>query len=169
MPSLELKGAVEVLAGARTVPFGMPRPAFPKEGLSSPFGAAGNLYVLQALMEVLSNHKYLWNDARTSATLSKMEQNLQQLANNPDQVRDEGVPPPPPNPFKRLRGGKKKKRLQTPSKDEEAKKIVKEDPTKKPMRDNRIPEKEWKLTADAAKKVQGARRCHYFNSSLGRG
>ena len=120
-------------------------------------------------MEVLSNHKYLWNDARTSATLSKMEQNLQQLANNPDQVRDEGVPPPPPNPFKRLRGGKKKKRLQTPSKDEEAKKIVKEDPTKKPMRDNRIPEKEWKLTADAAKKVQGARRCHYFNSSLGRG
>ena len=34
-------------------------------------------------------------------------------------------------------------------------------------RDNRIPEKEWKLIADAAKKVQGARRCHYFNSSLG--
>ena len=51
--------------------------------------------------------------------------------------------------FKRLRGGKKKKRLQTPSKDEEAKKIAKEDPTKKPKRDSRIPEKEWKLMADA--------------------
>ena len=66
-----------------------------------------------------------------------------------------------------MRGGKKKKRRQTPSKDEEAKKIAKEDPAKKPKRANRIPEKEWKLIADAAKKVQGARRCHYFNSSLG--
>ena len=51
----------------------------------------------QALVEVLTSHKYLWNDARTSATLSKMEQNRQQLANNPVQVRDEGAPPPPCN------------------------------------------------------------------------
>ena len=34
-------------------------------------------------------------------------------------------------------------------------------------RDNRIPEKEWKLLPHAAKKVQGSRRGHYFNSSLG--
>ena len=121
----------------------------------------------QALLEVLTNRKHLWNDARAPATLSNMEQNRQQLANNPDQVRDEGAPPPPRTPFERLRGGKKKKRRQTPSKDEEAKKIAKEDPAKKPKRANRIPEKEWKLIADAAKKVQGARRCHYFNSSLG--
>ena len=64
-------------------------------------------------------------------------------------------------------GGKKKKRLQTPGKEETPKKIAKEDPAKKVKRDDRIPEKEWKLIADAAKKVQGARRCHYFNSSLG--
>ena len=32
----------------------------------------------QALLEVLNNHKYLWNDARTSVTLSKVEHNRQQ-------------------------------------------------------------------------------------------
>ncbi|CAE7892640.1 unnamed protein product, partial [Symbiodinium sp. KB8] len=115
----------------------------------------------QALLEVL---KYLWNDARTSVTLSKVEHNRQQFVANPDQVQEEGAPPPPHNPFKRTRGGKKKKRLQTPGKEETPKKIPKEDPTKKPKRDDRMPEKEWKLIADAAKKVQGARRCHYFNS-----
>ena len=121
----------------------------------------------QALLEVLNNHKYLWNDARTSVTLSKVEHNRQQFVANPDQVQEDGAPPPPHNPFKCTRGGKKKKRLQTPGKEETPKKIPKEDPTKKPKRDDRIPEKEWKLIADAAKKVQGARRCHYFNSSLG--
>ena len=121
----------------------------------------------QALLEVLNNHKYLWNDARTSVTLSKVEHNRQQFVANPDQVQEDGAPPPPHNPFKRSRGGKKKKRLQTPGKEETPKKIAKEDPAKKVKRDNRIPGKEWKLIADAAKKVQGARRCHYFNSSLG--
>ena len=121
----------------------------------------------QALLEVLNNHKYLWNDARTSVTLSKVEHNRQQFVANPDQVQEDGAPPPPHNPFKRPRGGKKKKRLQTPGKEETPKKISKEDPAKKLKRDDRIPEKEWKLIADAAKKVQGARRCHYFNSSLG--
>ncbi|CAE7809987.1 unnamed protein product, partial [Symbiodinium necroappetens] len=110
----------------------------------------------QALIEVLNNHKYLWNDARTSVTLSKVEHN-----------RDGAIPPVPHNPFKRTRGGRKKKRLQKSGKEETPKKIAKEDPTKKPKRDDRIPEKEWKLIADAAKKVQGARRCHCFNSSLG--
>ena len=121
----------------------------------------------QALLEVLNNHKYLWNDARTSVTLSKVEHNSQQFVANPDQVQEDGPPPPPHNPFKRPRGGKKKKRLQTPGKEETPKKIPKEDPAKKLKRDDRIPEKEWKLIADAAKKVQCARRCHYFNSSLG--
>ena len=119
----------------------------------------------QALLEVLNNHKYLWNDARTSVTLSKVEHNRQQLISNPDQVQEEGgLPPVPHNPFKRTRGGKKKKRLQTAGKEETPKKVAKEDPNKKPKRDDGIPEKEWKLIADAAKKVQGARRCHYFNS-----
>ena len=36
----------------------------------------------------------------------------------------------PRTPDKRLRGGKKKHRLQTPSKEEEAKKVAKEDPSK---------------------------------------
>ena len=122
----------------------------------------------QALIEVLNNHKYLWNDARTSVTLSKVEHNRQQLISNPDQVQEDGaIPPVPHNPFKRTRGGRKKKRLQKSGKEETPKKIAKEDPTKKPKRDDRIPEKEWKLIADAAKKVQGARRCHCFNSSLG--
>ena len=122
----------------------------------------------QALLEVLNNHKYLWNDARTSVTLSKVEHNRQQLISNPDQVQEEGAHPPVPhNPFKRTRGGKKKKRLQTAGKEETPKKVAKEDPNKKPKRDDRIPEKEWELIADAAKKVQGARRCHDFNSSLG--
>ena len=122
----------------------------------------------QALLEVLNNHKYLWNDARTSATLSKVDYNRQQLATNPDQAQED-PPPVPRNPYKRTRAGKKKKRNQTPGKEETPKKVAKEEPEKKPKRDDRIPEnrKEWKLIAEAAKKVQGARRCHYFNSSLG--
>ncbi|CAE7846640.1 unnamed protein product, partial [Symbiodinium sp. KB8] len=107
----------------------------------------------QALIEVLNNHKYLWNDARTSVTLSKVEHNRQQFVANPDQIQEDGAPPPPHNPFKRARGGKKKKRPQTPGKEETPKKIAKEDPAKKVKRDNRIPEKEWKLIADAAKKA----------------
>ena len=62
----------------------------------------------QALLEVLNNHKYLWNDARTSVTLSKVEHNRQQVRRDPDQVQEDGPPPPPHNPFKRPRGGKKK-------------------------------------------------------------
>ncbi|OLP84362.1 hypothetical protein AK812_SmicGene34786 [Symbiodinium microadriaticum] len=97
----------------------------------------------QALLEVLANHKYLWNDARTSVTLSKVEHNRQQFVANPIKFK--------------MMGKKKKKRLQTPGKEETPKKIPKEDPAKKMKRDDRIPEKEWKLIADAAKKVQGAR------------
>ena len=140
-----------------------------KEDLPSSLGTEGDVHsFLTGLLEVLNNHKYLWNDARTSVTLSKVEHNRQQFVANPDQVQEDGAPPPPHNPFKRPRGGKKKKkRLQTQGKEETPKKIAKEDPAKKVKRDDRIPEKEWKLIADAAKKVQGARRCHYFNSSLG--
>ncbi|CAE7857329.1 unnamed protein product, partial [Symbiodinium necroappetens] len=75
---------------------------------------------------------------KTSVTLSKVEHNRQQLISNPDQ---------------RTHGGRKKKRLQTSGKEETPKKIAKEDPNKKPKRDDRIPEKEWKLIADAAKKA----------------
>ena len=48
----------------------------------------------QALLEVLNNHKYLWNDARTSVTLSKVEHNRQQFVANPDQVQEDGAPLP---------------------------------------------------------------------------
>ncbi|CAE7336668.1 unnamed protein product [Symbiodinium microadriaticum] len=51
-----------------------------------------------------------------------------------------------------LPAGKKKKRLLNTAKEDDKKKIA----------------KEWKLIADAAKKVQGARRRRSFNSSLGR-
>jgi len=101
-------------------------------------------------------------------TFSKVDYNRQQLATNPDQVQED-PPPVPRNPYKRTRAGQKKKqRNQTAGKEETpSKKVAKEDPDKKPKRDDRIPEKEWKLIAEAAKKVQGARRCHYFSSSLG--
>ncbi|CAE7517169.1 unnamed protein product, partial [Symbiodinium microadriaticum] len=60
----------------------------------------------RALLEVLNNHKYLWNDARTSVTLSKVEHNRQQFIANPDQVQEEGGHPPiPHNPFKRTLSG----------------------------------------------------------------
>ena len=55
---------------------------------------------------MLNNHKYLWNDARTSVTLSKVEHNRQQFIANPDQVQEEGGHPPiPHNPFKRTLSG----------------------------------------------------------------
>ena len=34
-------------------------------------------------------------------------------------------------------------------------------------KDKRIPVTEWKLIAQAATKVSGPKRCHYFNSSMG--
>ena len=39
----------------------------------------------EALLEVINNHKYLWNDARTKAVLAKVERKEQDPVREPDQ------------------------------------------------------------------------------------
>ena len=116
-----------------------------------------------ALTEVLQNHKYLWNDARTRAVLAKVESKKPEVPAAPDQVEDEGADPAtPPRGRKRRRGGRGTPRKTTP----EAKKEKRADPPKVD-KDKRIPESEWKLITAASGKVSGPKRCHYYNSSMG--
>ena len=109
-----------------------------------------------ALVEVLTNHKYLWNDARTKE----------------DSVVDQS--PKTPKSSER----KKRQRAKTKELIQEAKAArlgSKGGSDKRPTgasspkvdKDKRIPESEWKSINQAASKVTGAKRCHYFNSSMG--
>ena len=53
---------------------------------------------LAALLEVLKNHKQLWNDARSSAEIDKFKQ--PELDSTPARKRRADSPPPPPTPEK---------------------------------------------------------------------
>ena len=83
-----------------------------------------------ALLDVLTNHRYLWNDARTKATLASNEVRKDMEAHKQARPAQEAV---------------------RPTLD----------------KDKRIPESERKAINSAAQKVQGAKRCHYFNSTMG--
>ena len=126
----------------------------------------------EALLEVVTNHKYLWNDARTKAALVPVS-NIAKVA-----ARDEGVgdhlrmespeKSAAPKSDKRKRQRERTKAL---LKEAKAQKAVKKDHLKgselKTPKDKRIPDTEWKSILDASNKVSGAKRCHYYNSSMG--
>ena len=126
-----------------------------------------------ALKEVLNNHKYLWNDARTKAVLSKFDQKKKEDLEDPqDKVEIDQLDKPSPNKRKKQR--LRNKELLREAK--EARLVKKEQFDKKPKasskdakidKDKRIPDTEWKAIAQAAKSVAGPKRCHYFNSSMG--
>ena len=124
-----------------------------------------------ALLEVLVNHKQLWNDARSSAELDKFKQFKQ---------AGQQAPATPPKGRKRSRS-----RSSTPTKlSPKAKKNkarrerqkallarakgsapeVKKD-VKKIAKDDRVPAEEWKKITSF--KYNGKRRCPFFNCSLG--
>ena len=127
----------------------------------------------EALKEVLNNHKYLWNDARTKAVLSKFDQKKKEdIEDHQDRV--EVDTPEKPSPSKRKRQRLRNKELLREAK--EARLVKKDQFDKRPKagpkesrvdKDKRIPETEWKAIAQAAKSVAGPKRCHYFNSSMG--
>ena len=125
----------------------------------------------QALLEVITNHKYLWNDARTKAALVPVERKAA--------LKEEGVgdqhrlesPEKKSSSPKSEKRRRQRERTKALLKEAKAAKGVKKDHLKsaelKVNKDKRIPDSEWKSISEAANKVTGAKRCHYFNSSMG--
>lgn len=126
-----------------------------------------------ALIEVLTNHKQLWNDARSSAELDKFKQ-----------AAHSSAPATPPKGEKKrarsispvVKTARARKNKQRREKQKEALKAAraaqldKKDPPKtgggqKLAKDERVPTKEWQ--AITAFKYSGKRRCPWFNCSLG--
>ena len=125
-----------------------------------------------ALLEVLTHHKQLWNDARSSAELDKFKQ-AGQLTDPVTPIRGvkrtvpEDDSPGAPSPDKKSRNQKRRARqkalLERAKQSVEVKKTaVRPDKT---ARDARVPAAEWsKITAF---KYSGKKRCPFFNCSLG--
>ena len=123
-----------------------------------------------ALLEVLTNHKQLWNDARSSAELDKFKQAATSAPTTPPKKRARSTSPPsPPSTAKakknRNRRARQKVQLQQ-AKAVLAKHSDRDKPdSKKPSRDARVPPAEWqKITSF---KYGGPKRCPFFNCSLG--
>ena len=122
-----------------------------------------------ALLEVLNNHKYLWNDARTKAVLAKVDHEKPEPHDPQDRVVENQDKPSTPSRRQRKRRNKKggavdTKDIKQVKKDQFDKK---KDMDSKIDKDKRIPESEWKLISQAASSVSGPKRCHYFNPSMG--
>ena len=128
----------------------------------------------KALLEVLDNHKQLWNDARSSAELEKFKQagHSASPVTPPRGSKRERSPSDQPTPKKTARAKKNKARR------ERHKEIVRKakegnqetdrrrDPPKtKLVKDSRIPAQEWQSITSF--KYSGKRRCPWFNCSLG--
>ena len=122
-----------------------------------------------ALIEVLTNHKQLWNDARSSAELDKFKQAGQQAPETP--VR--GVKRPasdeestPPKQSARAKKNKsRRERHKALLAKAKAQSSDRKDGGSKPAKDARVPEKEWEKIISY--KYSGKRRCPFFNCSLG--
>ena len=123
-----------------------------------------------ALLEVLTNHKQLWNDARSSA--------------EPDKFKQATLTPAPVTPKKRPRSGSpetpastakakknKARRARQKNQLQKAKAVLAgttppaKDGARKPARDERVPAKEWQTITSF--KYSDGRRCPFYNSSLG--
>ena len=123
----------------------------------------------KALVEVLTNHKQIWNDARSSAELDKFKQAGHQdpatpvrSAKRSRSLSDNEESPTKLSPKKNKNKARRERQKALLAK---AKAALSSSPGKKPTRDDRIPEKEWKVITGF--KYSGKRRCPFFNSSLG--
>ena len=119
-----------------------------------------------ALLEVIENHKYLWNDARTKASLAKLDRKEPVQAPEPDQVQEE-APNKPSTPNKNRKRRARNKELLKEAKQLKKAHSSEVKATPKVERDKRIPEAEWKSISSAASTVTGEKRCHFYNSSMG--
>ena len=126
-----------------------------------------------ALKEVLTNHKQLWNDARSSAELDKFKQALQSPAPaTPIKKRSRSLSGSPqktsPKTKKnRARRARQKALLQQAKNAAQASpsKAKPDQAAKKFSKDERVPAKEWQQITSF--KYSGPRRCPFFNCSLG--
>ena len=124
-----------------------------------------------ALLEVLNNHKQLWNDARSSAELDKFKQAVQTPAPSTPKKRQRSRSPAEPGSTTKA---KKNKARRQRAKDQlhKARQVLQSSPSKpkddqarKAPRDERVPAKEWQ--AITSFKYSGPKRCPFFNCSLG--
>ena len=127
-----------------------------------------------ALLEVLTHHKQLWNDARSSAELDKFRQAAHSSApvtppRGPEKKRQRSTSPPVKTP-RAKKNRARRERMKETLKAARASQSEKKDPSKtggppKLTKDERVPSKEWQ--AITAFKYSGKRRCPWFNCSLG--
>ncbi|CAE7302354.1 unnamed protein product, partial [Symbiodinium sp. CCMP2456] len=125
--------------------------------------------------EVLTHHKQLWNDARSTAELEKFRQAEHEVstpAKRPRSTSPTTAPTPPKNEARsrknKARREKNKallKKLSDDLKDKEKPTKPSVKLTEKVERDQRVPEKEWKKIMSFS--YTGARRCPLYNCSLG--
>ena len=121
-----------------------------------------------AVVEVLTNHKQLWNDARSSAELEKFKQAGHQAPTTPPRKRSHRdrseTPPKAPSG---TRAKKNKARRERAKKTLHAAREHLKSKSEKdtPKKDARVPAAEWaKITSF---KYSGKKRCPWFNCSLG--
>ena len=124
-----------------------------------------------ALLEVLTNHKQLWNDARSSAELDKFKQAVQVSAPTTPKKRQRSRSPVEPGSSAKAQKNKARRQRQkeTLKKARQALQTTppkpKEDAARKVTRDERVPAKEWQTITSF--KYSGPRRCPFYNCSLG--
>eukprot|EP00434_Breviolum_minutum_P006286 symbB.v1.2.005546.t1/scaffold308.1/size235111/9 len=114
----------------------------------------------KALVEVLTNHKQIWNDARSSAELDKFKQAGHQdpatpvrSAKRSRSLSDNEESPAKLSPKKNKNKARRERQKNLLAK---AKAALSSSAAKKPTRDDRIPEKEWKVITGF--KYSGKRR-----------
>ena len=132
-----------------------------------------------ALLEVLTHHKQLWNDARSTAELEKFRQADHEASMPTKRPRSRSPPVVPTPPKSETRSRKNKARRERnkallkkarEDRDKEREKQISKGSstvklTEKTERDQRVPEKEWKKIMSFT--YTGARRCPFYNCSLG--
>ena len=123
-----------------------------------------------ALLEVLANHKQLWNDARSGAELDKFKQAGHSDGHvTPDRGTKRQLPDDAPSPSKARKNKARRERQKKVVAQARAQlqNVEKQQDRKgdKVSRDARVPAKEW--SAITAFKYNGPRRCPFFNCSLG--
>ena len=119
-----------------------------------------------ALIEVLTNHTQLWNDARSSAELDKFKQAGHSAPTTPPKraKRDRSDTPPRPAASSKAKKNKarreRQKKLLQSARDQMGGKNK-----APPKKDARVPTEEWSKINSF--KYSGRKRCPWFNCSLG--
>ena len=123
-----------------------------------------------SLLEVLTNHKQLWNDARSSAELDKFKQALTTTAapSTPTRkrARSRSGSAAKMSPKAKKNKGRRQRQKELVKKARESLGVADAKPAAKKLeRDARVPPKEWQQITSF--KYSGPKRCPFYNCSLG--